>query len=203
MKNETQLERYKNLLSYLDTHFAEDINIEKVEKVSHYSYRNINRIFNALHHETIGKYIKRLRLEKAAQYLKYSPMSISDISFAIGFEDIAAFSKAFKSRYNCAPTAFRSTNEAHRQMTRNQLSENHLVQASSIPYEIEFIEEFDYLAYEYRGSYHDDEAIATAWTELIEYCIKNRSSTTTPLYLQRFWMMKRSARAFIVDMEWV
>jgi AraC family transcriptional regulator len=71
MKNATQLERYKKLLSYLDERFKEEINIDKVEAISHYSYRNINRIFEALHHETIGKYIKRRRMEKAAEFLKY------------------------------------------------------------------------------------------------------------------------------------
>ena len=68
-ENNPQLTRYKKLLAYLDDHLNEEVNIEKVEEVCHYSYRNINRIFEAIHNETIGKYVKRLRLEKAAQFL--------------------------------------------------------------------------------------------------------------------------------------
>lgn len=45
MKNETQVEGYKRLLTYMDEQFKEEINIEIVEEVCHYSYRNINRIF--------------------------------------------------------------------------------------------------------------------------------------------------------------
>ena len=114
MKNETQLERYKKLLEYLDKQFKEEVNIEKVEAISHYSYRNINRIFEALHHETIGKYVKRIRLEKAAEFLKFSDSTISDIAFEVGFSDVAAFSKAFKNKFNCAPSVFRNSNDVMR-----------------------------------------------------------------------------------------
>ena len=57
MSKKIQLDRYNKLLSYLNKNFKEDINIEKVEAICHYSYRNINQIFEALHHETIGRYV--------------------------------------------------------------------------------------------------------------------------------------------------
>ncbi len=101
LDNITQIERYKNLIKFLDKNFKEDINIEKIEEISHYSYRNINRIFQFLQHETIGKHIKRIRLEKAAEYLKYSNQQVSDIALNVGFSDIASFSKAFKKRLRC------------------------------------------------------------------------------------------------------
>ena len=81
----TQLERYKNTISYIQQNFKEKIDIDLIESISNYSYRNINRIFLALHHETIGKYIKRIRLEKAAEYLKFSNHQISDIALEVGF----------------------------------------------------------------------------------------------------------------------
>ena len=106
-EDKPQLTRYKKLLAYLDEHLNAEVNIEKIEEISHYSYRNINRIFEAIHHETIGKYVKRLRLEKAAQFLKYSDLGISQIAYQVGFEDRSAFSKAFKKRYNTSPKDFR------------------------------------------------------------------------------------------------
>jgi len=96
MSNDTQLTRYKKLLRFIDEQFKEDINIPEIEEACNYSYRNINRIFEAINHETIGKYIKRIRLERAAQYLKFSQESITDIAYDVGFGDVAALSKAFK-----------------------------------------------------------------------------------------------------------
>ena len=145
MGNETQLERYKKLLSYIDENFKEDINIEIVEAVCHYSYRNINRIFQALHQETIGKYIKRLRLEKAAHYLKYSDMGVADIGFEVGFEARAAFSKAFKHKFGCAPATFRATSEWQREQLEQTLLSEEGKERQILDFEIVYLPEFKYI----------------------------------------------------------
>ncbi len=172
MRNETQLERYKKLLSYIDAHFKEDINIGKIEAISFYSYRNINRIFEALHNETIGKYIKRLRLEKSAQYLAYSDTGISEIAYEVGFEDRAAFSKAFKSRYGVSPSVFRTHNEQLLETTKQSLLPDEGMSREPLRYEIEYLPEFECIFLEYRGNYDDLESINTSWDELIRYCTK-------------------------------
>jgi AraC family transcriptional regulator len=167
MNNTTQLERYKKLLSYLDVNFKEDVNIEKIEDISHYSYRNINRIFQAIHQETIGKYVKRLRLEKAAQYLKYSQLDISDIGFEVGFEDRAAFSKAFKKRYGLSPSVYRADSESNRESFENKVLSD--VNRQKIPFEVTFLPDFEYLFIEYRGDYKDIAAIEEVGNQLYAY----------------------------------
>ncbi len=172
MRNETQLERYKQLLSYIEEHFKEDINIGKIEDISFYSYRNINRIFEALHNETIGKYIKRLRLEKAAQYLVYSDTGVSEIAYEVGFEDRAAFSKAFKSKYGISPSVFRTQNEQLLETTKQSLLPDEGMIRERLVYDIEYLPEFEYLFLEYRGNFENLEAINVTWDELIRYCTK-------------------------------
>jgi len=169
MSNETQLERYKKLLSYIDEHFKEDINIEKVEAICHYSYRNINRIFEAIHNETIGKYVKRLRLEKAAQYLKYSELGVSDISILVGFEDRAAFSKAFKKRYNSSPSHYRTNEETTLEILQKDLLTEKGTNREKLQFSIEFLPSFESLFIEYRGSYEDASAIEKTWDQLIHF----------------------------------
>lgn len=174
MSNPTQLERYKKLLSYLENHFKEDINIDKIEDVSFYSYRNINRIFEALRNETIGKYIKRLRLEKAAQYLIYSEMPVSDIAYEVGFEDRSSFSKAFKSKYTFSPSVFRTHNEQLLETTKQSLLPQDIRNREPLKFEVEYLPEFESIFLEYRGNYDDLEAIDTSWDELIRYCTKKK-----------------------------
>lgn len=163
-----QLERYKRLLTFIDEQFKEAINIEKVEAISLYSYRNINRIFRALHQESIGKYIKRLRLEKAAQYLKYSDTSVSDIAFEVGFEDIASFSKAFKKKFNCAPSSFRNSEKSIQKIIQQAtliIAEHR----KTLDFEIEYLPDFEFLSLEYRGAYDNISAIEETWEHLITY----------------------------------
>ena len=181
MKNETQLDRYKKLLEYLDQQFKEEVNIEKVEAISNYSYRNINRIFEALHHETIGKYVKRVRLEKAAEFLKYSDSSVSDIAFEVGFSDVAAFSKAFKNRFNCPPSVFRNSNNLIRDITRQTFSEQE-IEREKLTFEIEILPSFDVLYLEHRGNYENLKAVKETWEMLVNYALKKQLLTDDTIF---------------------
>ena len=172
MSNQTQLDRYKKLLSYIDENFKEDINIEKVEEVCHYSYRNINRIFEALHNETIGKYVKRLRLEKAAQYLKYSEIGVSDVAYEVGFEDRAAFSKAFKKKYNTSPSAFRNNSDLILEEIQQSFFPENIETREKLQFDIEFLPDFEFLFLEYRGSHENIPAIEKTWDQIIDYTFK-------------------------------
>ena len=169
MGNEVQLNRYKKLINYIDENFKEDISIPKIEAVCHYSYRNINRIFEALHQETIGKYIKRLRLEKAAQYLAYSGLGVSDIAYEVGFKDRAAFSKTFKSKYGQGPSAFRMSNESIRVTAQQLLLQEEGLDRQKLPFEIVYLPEFEYIILEYLGSYNDITAIEKVAQQLYDY----------------------------------
>ncbi len=169
MKNATQLERYKLLKEYIDLYYKEDINIAKIEQVCFYSYRNMNRIFLALHQETIGQYIKRVRLVKAAEYLKYSDRSIFDIALEVGFSDVHAFTKAFKGRFRIPPASFRKEVNSSFQLSS---SEPPPTFPSPLDFSIEHLEAFTMLYIEYRGAYNDFKAIEEKWDALWQYADK-------------------------------
>ncbi|MEM8965011.1 MAG: GyrI-like domain-containing protein [Bacteroidota bacterium] len=183
MGNETQLQRYKKLLQFIDERFKEDINIPEIEEACHYSYRNINRIFEALNHETIGKYIKRVRLERAAQYLRYSEASISEIAHDVGFGDVAAFSKAFKNKFNCSPSAYRSGTQLVQHINRQVASHSQETRSDVLTFEIETLPDFQLLGLEYRGAYEDITAIKKTWYQLVEYAHKKKLLTEETIYL--------------------
>jgi AraC family transcriptional regulator len=172
MKNQTQLERYKKLVDYIDSNIKDDINIKEIENVSFYSYRNINRIFLALHHETIGKYMKRIKLEKSAEYLKYTDYSISDIAFDLGYSDIAAFSKAFKKQFNCSPTSFRNTHELKQHIINKAIFSSENTTKLNLNYKVEKLPGFNVLYLTYQGSYDNIKAINRTWDQLVYYALK-------------------------------
>ena len=167
-----QLARYKKLLAYLDDHLYEEVNIEQVEEICHYSYRNINRIFEAIHNETIGKYVKRLRLETAAQYLKYSDLGVSQIAYQVGFEDRSAISKAFKKRYNYSPKDYRNSSESHRKEIQSRTDPEGTQNRNRLQFEVEYLPEFQYLFFEYRGNYQDLNSIYDNWQIFLDFTDK-------------------------------
>lgn len=173
MKNPTQLERYKRLIDFIEKKFKGEINIKDIEEVSYYSYRNINRIFLALHHETIGQYVKRIKLEKAAEYLKFSNEIISDIALEIGYADIAAFSKAFKKQFKCSPSTFRSSYELKQYITQKTIFPSETPQKKVLDFEIEEIPDIEILYLSYQGSYENIKGLKKVWEQLITYVSKN------------------------------
>ncbi|TRX57727.1 AraC family transcriptional regulator [Fulvivirga sp. M361] len=172
MKNSTQLDRYKKLIEFIEAKFKEDLSVEDIEDISFYSYRNINRIFEALHNETIGQYIKRIKLEKAAEYLKFSTNNITEIACDVGYSDIAAFSKAFKKHFNCSPSAFRSSHELNkRYITRSTISipeEPH----SAFSFDVEEIPDLEVVYLTFQGTYDNIYGIKDTWRQLIDYALK-------------------------------
>ena len=171
LNNITQIERYKNLVKFIYENFKEDIHIKKIEEISHYSYRNINRIFQSLQHETIGKHIKRIRLEKAAEYLKYTHQQVSDIAINVGFSDVASFSKAFKKRFNCSPIAFRQTIEINEKINK-EVIEN--TTQEKISFSTKTLPIFEILYLEHKGNYNNIKAIEKTWDIFIKYCEKKQ-----------------------------
>ncbi|WP_075343350.1 AraC family transcriptional regulator [Tenacibaculum agarivorans] len=172
--NNTQVERYHKLVEYLETEFKTNITSEKIEDVSFYSYRNINRIFTALQHETIGQFIKRKRLEKAAEFLKYSDEEISDIALDIGYKDLASFSKAFKKHFKYSPSTYRNSKRIQQEITEKLIQNKEDNNAETIIFNIEILPKLKILYLQYKGSYQDSKGIEKTWNTLINYAFKKK-----------------------------
>jgi transcriptional regulator GlxA family with amidase domain len=53
-------------------------------------------------------YYLQLRLDKAERLLRYSHLSVRDISLACGFTSLAQFSRTFRQTKGTSPTRFRA-----------------------------------------------------------------------------------------------
>ncbi|WP_417511813.1 AraC family transcriptional regulator [Methylophaga sp.] len=164
-----QSERVNSLISYIDTHLNESFNAQKIERICNYSYRNINRLFLATQGETIGKHILRRRLEKSGEYLRFSSYPVSDIADALGFNNLAAFSKAFKAHFSCAPSQFRAT-RGIRAASPHVVSKTTDTNLSHFSPSIETLPAFNYLYFQYQGDYTDSAAIEQLWIKFLSFC---------------------------------
>jgi AraC family transcriptional regulator len=79
---------------------------------AHFSPFHFQRIFKSVVGETPKQYIKRLKLEAAAQNIFLKPeTSILEIAFNYGFTSLEAFSRAFKNYYTVSPDSFRNSSQ--------------------------------------------------------------------------------------------
>jgi AraC family transcriptional regulator len=97
-----------NTKTFVEQHYNEPIDVRDLERVSFYSYRNLQRIFKYTCGETIGAYQQRLKVENAYKMILYSKASLQDIALAVGFDNSASFSKAFKLNFGISPREARN-----------------------------------------------------------------------------------------------
>lgn len=102
------ISRINLVMEYIDTHYHEQINLDKMAQIAHFSPFHFHRIFSTLTGETPADFCLRIRTEKAAQKLKdYPQSSISDIVFDCGFSSMALFARTFKRYFGMSASAYR------------------------------------------------------------------------------------------------
>ncbi|WP_345991987.1 AraC family transcriptional regulator [Chryseobacterium sp. Chry.R1] len=107
----THFGEIQKIVDLIEENFDREITAYEIESMSHYSYRNFQRIFFRIFNETISGFQKRLRLENAYKKLIYTTDTISDIAWQIGYFNIQSFSKAFKQQYHISPAVARKNKQ--------------------------------------------------------------------------------------------
>ncbi len=105
----TYEERILRVQSYLNERLDEDMRLEDLAGVACLSRFHFHRVFRGMTGETVGAYVRRLRMQRAASQLKTSGRPVTDIAFGAGYDSLEGFSRAFHDHYGSAPSAWRET----------------------------------------------------------------------------------------------
>ena len=84
------------------------------------SARQLLRLFAQIVGEGPGRYHRHLRLEHARSLLRYTAITVTEASVAVGFESLAHFCRAYRQQYGQAPGADRKSEGAGRPMVRDR-----------------------------------------------------------------------------------
>ena len=95
------------VLRYLEAHFKEQLNLKAVAEKAFLSPYHFHRLFKAVTQETLADYLRRLKLEYAAQQLFYNEQPITEIALTLGFSSSQSFAKAFRQYYDLSATDIR------------------------------------------------------------------------------------------------
>jgi AraC family transcriptional regulator len=114
-------ERINRLLIHVQENLDKPLYLDNLARVAALSKFHLHRIFHAHTHETLNRYVRRLKLEYAAGMILYSQKSISLIAMECGYDTPAAFNKAFLKYFGASPTNFRKVTHApcNTQHTKN------------------------------------------------------------------------------------
>lgn len=97
----------RRAITYIHIHLADTLSLTQIAGGIRVSASYLSRTFNQEAGESISCYISRARVEKAAELLAFSSMSVQNIAAYVGFSDLNYFSRCFKKYKNVTPTEYR------------------------------------------------------------------------------------------------
>ncbi|MGM0885143.1 MAG: helix-turn-helix domain-containing protein [Bacillota bacterium] len=104
MKN---VERFAPVFQYIEEHYKDELSVDLLAQMASLSRFHFSRLFKELSGRTVIEYITATRLDKADYLLRHSPLTVSEVAAATGFNDIYYFSRTFKKHKRVAPSSLR------------------------------------------------------------------------------------------------
>lgn len=93
---------------YLTEHFTEDISLMEMARHCLVSPFHFSRLFRTFTSCSPHQFLQGVRLQHAVMLLQNTEMPVADIAFSSGFNSIEYFTAAFRHRYQCPPSKYRS-----------------------------------------------------------------------------------------------
>lgn len=122
-KDQNKFESSENDLNIIrEYNYLVEANFTKLHKVADYadllykSPKTLSNVFAQHHHKSPLQVIQERRMLEARRSLVYTEMSISDVAFSLGYEDIQSFSRFFKSQEGVSPKEFREKKHAQEKL---------------------------------------------------------------------------------------
>ena len=90
---------------FMDTHFADSINLNDIAEESYFSKYHFIRLFKRIYGKTPHQYLTYVRIERAKDLLKTMTL-VSEVCSAVGFDSISSFTDLFKRLVGQTPSAY-------------------------------------------------------------------------------------------------
>jgi AraC family transcriptional regulator len=87
--------------------FRERVSLSAVAATVGVTPSHLAREFRARFGATVGEYMRRLRVEWAAEQLTHTPMHLAEIAIAAGFSDQSHLTREFQRRFGMSPGTWR------------------------------------------------------------------------------------------------
>ena len=94
-------------MSYLERNLEEEIEYRRAAAEANCSTFHFLRMFEVVTGVTVGEYVRRRRLSRAAQELSEGEARVIDLALRFGYESPDAFAKAFKREFGVTPSEAR------------------------------------------------------------------------------------------------
>jgi AraC family transcriptional regulator len=152
------IESICRVILYIEQNYNSELTLDELSKYASFSKYHFHRIFKSVVGESMGEYIRRVRLQSTTlQFM--TNQKITQIAMNSGYETNASFSKAFKKHFGITPKEFAKNAKLKR---GNKMLEPKILE----------LEDIDILYVRRTGEYQ--KAAQEAWEVLMPFAYGHR-----------------------------
>jgi len=99
-------ERINKVMSFIMANYTQEINLEELAALVNLNKSSFCRYFKSRTHKTCSQFINEIRIAHACKLLINSNMTISEICYDTGYNNISHFNRQFKLITSVTPSAY-------------------------------------------------------------------------------------------------
>ncbi len=97
----------RDIISFCYENYTEDISLHSISEALHVSRYYVSHLFANRLHIRFPAYINSLRIKKACDMLKQHDLSVTEISYAVGYNSPRTFDRCFLAQKGVTPKQYR------------------------------------------------------------------------------------------------
>jgi AraC family L-rhamnose operon transcriptional activator RhaR len=106
-KPRSEVANFDQMLQFLKQNMHEAVTLSDLARVSKWSDRHLQRLFQRQTGQSFGSYLQNLRVQKSCELLRSSEHKISSIAERVGYRDMDSFNAVFKKIVGQSPRQYR------------------------------------------------------------------------------------------------
>ncbi|OUR97628.1 AraC family transcriptional regulator [Flavobacteriales bacterium 33_180_T64] len=108
IRNFENSSKIKKVYDYIQDNYDKKISLSEISGLVNMSPVSFNRFIKKRTGKTFVSYVNNTRISYASKMLLETDLSVGEISFKCGFNNIANFNRIFKKVKNCTPSEFKT-----------------------------------------------------------------------------------------------
>lgn len=106
--NDYMAQRIQAMCLYMEQHLQEKLTIPQLCVRFYLSPTSLKKYFRNLYGQPVHSWLQKRRMEKAAEILRESSLTVLQTAQQVGYEGLSQFNAAFKRTYGCTPKQYRN-----------------------------------------------------------------------------------------------
>jgi len=106
-KNEQEIDRMNKIFNFVIKNFKKEIRVSEMAEMIHLSENAFSRYFSQRTRKSFTAFVNEVRLHHASKLLIENRMSVAEICFDCGFNNISNFNRQFRNLYSVNPLNYK------------------------------------------------------------------------------------------------